>query len=178
MPPAPERRLRARQQQFPESTSQMPVSGDPYPVLVTSFALLKPMTGSSIPLLALGAAESAVCIMAASIPILRALARGNPNVPRGYQTGYPTGMTEPGQTMSLSLPIHVPPPPRPERELEGRHRNKPHSASSDGTSTLIMVTETPGHGKDEDLTDEDSIEMKNYRSRPQSPVDFTRSIAS
>jgi hypothetical protein len=137
------------------------------------------MAGASIPLLALGAAEAAVCIMAASIPILRALVRGNRNVPRGYQTGYPTTMTESGQIMSLSLPIHVPPPPRPEQELGDRDRFKPNSAGSDRASTLTMeVDGVPEHRKYKDPADEDSIEMQSYRSQPPSPVDFTRSVAS
>ncbi|KAK3290822.1 uncharacterized protein B0H64DRAFT_420639 [Chaetomium fimeti] len=70
----------------------------------------------SIPLVALSLAEAAVCIVAASIPILRALSRGGFRGPVhfGYQTGYGTAMVESerqgvtslrSQTTFVSLPI-------------------------------------------------------------------------
>ncbi|KAK3321798.1 hypothetical protein B0H66DRAFT_514015 [Apodospora peruviana] len=53
---------------------------------------------SSIPLVAWGNAEAGICIMAASIPILRALFKGNisPGAPLGYETGETSVMTESG----------------------------------------------------------------------------------
>ncbi|KAK3897914.1 hypothetical protein C8A05DRAFT_19410 [Staphylotrichum tortipilum] len=132
----------------------------------------------SIPLVALGTAESAACIMAASIPILRALSKGSFRRPAvlGYGTGYPTSMTTMVETglgsqgsSQASLPPLQPPPRRP----GGQRRKRPNSLEDMLTA---VGTETSGHKSDDDLSDGDRgiIEMTNYRNRPQSPMDFTQ----
>lgn len=78
----------------------------------------------------------------------------------------------PSQTASLSLPIRAPRPLG--HEAPGRRQNTPESL--DKTLTAGS-TEAPGQKVDDDSSDEDSIEMTDYRTRPQSPVDFTRSNA-
>ncbi|KAK4153779.1 hypothetical protein C8A00DRAFT_33465 [Chaetomidium leptoderma] len=112
----------------------------------------------SVPLVALGAAEAAVCIMAASIPILRALARGGTRgrVPRGSETGYPTNMTESGvrTAASLSLPIQV--PPAGARQPEGRRNT--NTPDSWGETLTTGSTETLGRKGDDDSSDEDTLE--------------------
>jgi hypothetical protein len=131
---------------------------------------------------ALGFAEAAVCIVAASIPILRALSRegfrGGP-AHYGYETGYPTTMTESGlrnggmhsQTASLSLPIQAPPPPSAQDDTHGNTHASLTPTPSAGSREVLV------HQGGDDLSDEDSMEMTNYRARPLSPVDFTRSNA-
>jgi hypothetical protein len=133
---------------------------------------------------ALGSVESGLCILAASIPILRALARGGFRGPAvlGYETGYPTTMTESGlrsgivvqsQAASLTLPIQA---PRPLNEATlGRRQNTPDSLDKTLTAGSAQAL---GQKADDDSSDEESIEMTNYRVRPQSPVDFTRSNAA
>ncbi len=157
-----------------------------------------PGKGGSIPLVALGTAESAVCIMAASIPILRALSKGGfPGPVRlGAETGYPTAMTESGlytnvnrsiQPRSVSLSLATQPPsPRPPRAARRDRRDRRGTAASNGTSALnsLDATLTAGsstsstdavrHKSDDESSDEGNFEMTNYRNRPQSPVDFTR----
>ncbi len=146
--------------------------------------------GGSIPLVALGTAESAVCIMAASIPILRALSKGGFRRPAvlGYGTGYPTSMTTvvetglrshgsiPARPVAAALPVPRPPvPPPPPRRPGGQRRKRPDSLDEILTA---VGTETSGHKSEDELSDGDgdgaSIEMTNYRNQPQSPVDFTQ----
>ena len=130
--------------------------------------------------MALGSVESGLCIIGASIPILRALARGGFRGPvvLGYETGYPTAMAESAlrsrvvvqsQTASLSLPIQAPGPLN-EAAPGGRRQNTPDSLDN----TLTAGSQGLGQKADEEESDEESIEMTDYRARPQSPVDFTR----
>ncbi|KXX73951.1 hypothetical protein MMYC01_208728 [Madurella mycetomatis] len=124
---------------------------------------------ASIPLLVWGNAEAAICVMAASIPILRFLARGKFRVPvpGGYETGQTMTMTESGFGMSASmrtqtLPIQSPPTARRD------NRDMPGQTLGHGSSAVIVPK------SDDDSSDEDSIELANYQGRPQSPIDFTR----
>lgn len=129
--------------------------------------------------------------MAASIPILRALSKGGFRRPvvLGYGTGYPTSMTtvvetglrshgssqaRPPPAAAAALPVPRPPvPPPPSRQPGQQRRNRPESLDEMLTA---VATETSGHKSDDELSDGDraSIEMTNYRNRPQSPVDFTQ----
>jgi len=128
--------------------------------------------------------------MAASIPILRALFRGNvgPGAPIGYQTGETSMMTESGagnsglgtvNSMSY-IQFHArifsrqaASPPITQRQVN------PRSVSLDETLTSGSPEPgTKGHknGADkDDWSDEDSIELSNYQqARPHTPTDFTR----
>lgn len=146
-----------------------------------------------MPLLIWGNAEAAICIMAASIPILRALARGTcrGQVPHGYETYEyrSAGMSEPRlarstfsrtAVMSLALPIQSPPALYSQKA--------PHVKEADNlddtlTSGSPVQSLTRKHKSEED--DADSFEMTNYgqsrsqspqsihtTDRPQSPLDF------
>ncbi|KAK3988741.1 hypothetical protein QBC44DRAFT_370787 [Cladorrhinum sp. PSN332] len=139
---------------------------------------------ASVPLLIWGNAEAAICIMAASIPILRALAKGSFRgpVPRGYETYLTNDMAETGtgisatggsrgQVVSLALPIQSPPPILHVREMSSRNNldTLDETLTSDSPEPII------GCKKREELEDDDSFEMTNYQhARPQTPVDFVR----
>ncbi|KAL1838829.1 hypothetical protein VTJ49DRAFT_2186 [Mycothermus thermophilus] len=69
----------------------------------------------SIPLVALGTAESAICIIAASVPILRALSRNAGPVVNGYETDYPTTMVDSSLRGDESSTSQLPPVPRGQR---------------------------------------------------------------
>jgi hypothetical protein len=137
--------------------------------------------GGSIPLVALGTAEAAVCIMAASIPILRALARGSfrRGAPQGYYgTGYPTTTmadNATGRTVSVVLP--VPQPTRTQQTRQGLGGRTGSSADvlGDELTAGNAAAVGPPPGANEDVSDDERIEMSRYQMRPQSPVDFTRS---
>jgi hypothetical protein len=126
-----------------------------------------------------GNAESSICIMAASIPILRALVREGfkAAVPLGYrtdETGYTRPMTESGAGNSiidrsgmfgrqLAAPIQPP----------GMRKQGESATSLDRT----LVSDSPEPGKPfkegGEWSDDDSIEMSNYQHRhPQTPKDF------
>nr|CDP29732.1 Putative protein of unknown function [Podospora anserina S mat+] len=154
---------------------------------------IDPTLAASVPLLIWGNAEAAICIMAASIPILRALARGTcrGQVPHGYETYEyrSAGMSEPRlarstfsrtAVMSLALPIQSPPALYSQKA--------PHVKEADNlddtlTSGSPVQSLTRKHKSEED--DADSFEMTNYgqsrsqspqsihtTDRPQSPLDF------
>ncbi|KAK0610890.1 hypothetical protein B0T14DRAFT_570819 [Immersiella caudata] len=134
---------------------------------------------ASMSLIVWGNAESSICIMAASIPILRALVREGfqAAVPLGYrtdETGYTRPMSESGARRSivdgpgifgrqLAAPIESP-----------RMRKREDATSLDRT----LVSESPEPGKPlkkdgEEWSDDDSIEMSNYQHRrPQTPKDY------
>ncbi|KAK3319517.1 hypothetical protein B0T19DRAFT_268688 [Cercophora scortea] len=137
---------------------------------------------SSVQLVAWGNAEAAICIMAASIPILRALVRGGFGLqaaPMGYETGDPTMMAESGLGRSVDNPVQrfsqaapsLPP-------IIQRHQLPSSSEELDKTLTegAPELTGNKNLGLDglDDWSDEDSIEMTNYHARPHTPTDFTR----
>ncbi|KAM7198933.1 hypothetical protein V8F20_006000 [Naviculisporaceae sp. PSN 640] len=141
---------------------------------------------SSVQLVAWGNAEAAICIMAASIPILRALFRNNvaPGPPvRPPETGETTFMTE--STQATQATVHdfrarifsqlaVPaPPPTNQRQVDPRNTNLDETLTSG--SPVPAVRKNRGLDGD-DWSDQDSFEMTNYyhRPRPESPTDFTR----
>jgi hypothetical protein len=127
-----------------------------------------------------GNAESSICIMAASIPILRALVREGfqAAVPLGYrtdETGYTRPMTESGTRSSivdrsgmfgrqLAAPIQTP----------GMRIQGDDAKSLDRT----LVSDSPEPGKplkkdSGEWSDDDDIEMSNYQHRrPQTPKDY------
>jgi hypothetical protein len=128
-----------------------------------------------------GNAESSICIMAASIPILRALVREGfqAAVPLGYrtdETGYTRPMTESGAGYSIAdrpgmfgrqLAAPIPPP--------GMRRQSGNTASLD--RTLVGDSPEPGNKpprqEGEEWSDDESIEMSNYQHRrPETPKDF------
>ncbi|KAK0663487.1 hypothetical protein QBC41DRAFT_359374 [Cercophora samala] len=145
---------------------------------------------ASVPLLIWGNAEAAICIMAASIPILRALARGtcHGQVPHGYETYEygSTGMSEPwfGQSrfsrtavMSLALPIQSPPALCCQKASHNKDIGSLDEALTSGSPERSLT--------DKEDDDANSFEMTNYgqgrpqspqsvhsTSRPQSPLDF------
>ncbi|KAK3345825.1 hypothetical protein B0T25DRAFT_264654 [Lasiosphaeria hispida] len=140
---------------------------------------------ASISLVTWGNAESAICIMAASIPILRALVRGGMRgaVPMGYETyetGYLTTMVESGMAsrnvvdrpgIFSQQPVLTPPKmiPREAGSSEGMSLDR----TLTGTSPEPVVKSV--RERDDWSDDEDSIEMTNYQNgRPQTPKDFTR----
>ncbi|KAK4164735.1 hypothetical protein QBC43DRAFT_378548 [Cladorrhinum sp. PSN259] len=140
---------------------------------------------SSVPLVIWGNAEAAICIMAASIPILRALAKGSfrGQVPRGYETYLTNDMTETGhdgstngggsrtQVLSLALPIQSPPPVFNVRRTFPRGNLE----ALDDTLTSDSPEPMAGCKRKEELDDDDSFEMTNYlHARAESPVDFVR----
>ncbi|KAH6649242.1 hypothetical protein F5144DRAFT_634218 [Chaetomium tenue] len=141
----------------------------------------------SIPLVALSVAEAAMCIVAASIPILRALSRGGFRGPVhfGYQAGYGTSMVQSdghsaasmqSQAASVLLPIQGP----RSGEVEPGTQQRPLSLETPASLEDVLIaqsTKTLKQKGDDDPGDEDSFEMTNYRGRPQSPVDFTGSNA-
>ncbi|KAK0714113.1 hypothetical protein B0T26DRAFT_651094 [Lasiosphaeria miniovina] len=136
---------------------------------------------ASVNLLTWGNAESAICIMAASIPILRALVRGHfvaPH-PRGYETGDSTAMAESGVGASFNSRTQIfsrswSPPPRQTNEQR-------LSASNLKSLDRTLTTGSPdpagrkslGDGQD-DSSDKDSIELGYYQAQPLSPTDFVR----
>ncbi|KAK5651450.1 hypothetical protein OQA88_12457 [Cercophora sp. LCS_1] len=140
---------------------------------------------ASIGLVIWGNAESAICIMAASIPILRALVRGGLRgpVPRGYrtdETGYETAMTESRTAMSAAgapriiprRPVGAPPAQRKEGSS-----GSVAAVSLDRTLTSDSPEPTKGKGAGDrgEWSDDDSIELANYdHARPQMPRDFLR----
>lgn len=132
-----------------------------------------------------GNAESSICIMAASIPILRALVREGFQVavPLGYRTdeiGYTGTMTESRVGNSVidrsgmfgrQLAAPIPAPATQRRGFNG---------SDSGTfldRTLVNDSPEPDlkppKRSDEEWSDDDSIEMSNYQHRrAQTPRDF------
>ncbi|KAK4195693.1 hypothetical protein QBC40DRAFT_185167 [Triangularia verruculosa] len=155
----------------------------------------KPPLPASVPLLVWGNAEAAICIMAASIPILRALARGNCRgpVPRGYETYEygSAGMTESRfghstfsrtAVISLALPIQSPPASYP-RNTEKNNVDEALTSGSPEPSLRCKATHLQAGGNKDG--DNDSFEMTDYghsrpqstqsvnaMARPQSPLDF------
>ncbi|KAK3367823.1 hypothetical protein B0H63DRAFT_529530 [Podospora didyma] len=140
----------------------------------------------SVQLLAWGNAESAICIMAASIPILRALIRGHfvADFPMGYETGSAT-MAESGAARTVDSRTQIwsrpwSPPPRHGRPMSQQRLSRTSIDMLD--QTLVSDSPEPipkkgamGDGQDVDSSDEDSIEMINYQqARPQTPADFVR----
>ena len=132
-----------------------------------SMQSLTPRQGASIPLLLWGTAEAAICIMAASIPILRALARGSfrQAVPGGYESGYPTTMVESSVAPSLSTQL-----PPPSQQAQGRSNSRGFLHWF-GTS---RSSETGAKRVVDDSSDEDSIEIAGYQTRAQTTVNLTR----
>ena len=141
----------------------------------------------SVQLLAWGNAEAAICIMAASMPILRALFRGSLRqaVPMGYETGaYASQMAEPsmasrrsivtGQTRTLSchesVAARVPDQRNTEPSGVGAGAGGPDRVPTLQRSAEI---ELPGASYHDDWSDGDSMEMTDYQHR-QDPVDFVR----
>ena len=136
-----------------------------------------------------GNAESAICIMAASIPILRALFRDGARavIPRGYQTHEASGttaMTESGQDTSRTAfdrsGIFARPRPLPQTIVHGLRpadqngstsaTSIPHETSATGLSSESGARSFGDHDIE---SDEESIEMTNYQTRrPQTPTDF------
>ncbi|KAK0736589.1 hypothetical protein B0T21DRAFT_182195 [Apiosordaria backusii] len=138
---------------------------------------------ASVPLLIWGNAEAAICIMAASIPILRALARGNCRapVPQGYET-YEYGsasMTESGfgqsrfsrtAVMSLTLPIQPPPASYAQKASRKKEIDSLDDTLTSGSPEPSLTCKRKlGQANQDSDDDNDSFEMTNYgRSRPQS----------
>lgn len=137
---------------------------------------------ATIGLIIWGNVESAICIMAASIPILRALVRDGMRgaVPMGYETyetGYTGNMTESrtgadrSTIFARQLAFPVGPEPAQKRQA---------SASPDGGSYLdqTLTSASPEPAVKPPVAVErderDSIEMTDYDARPQSPKDFLR----
>ncbi|KAK0724078.1 hypothetical protein B0H67DRAFT_567205 [Lasiosphaeris hirsuta] len=152
---------------------------------------------ASISLLTWGNAESAICIMAASIPILRALVRGGMRgaVPMGgdYYGTYPTTattMVESGGIMGIgrnvvvdrsgffSTPPSAPSPTR--KKMIARDAGSGESVVSldrtlTGASPEPAVKGGARGDRDPDWSsdEDDSIEMTNYQNpRPHTPKDF------
>ncbi len=130
-----------------------------------------------------------MCIMAASIPILRALSKGGLRGPvhLGYETGYPTAMAETGmqtnrsiQSRAAGLPLPerptqpAPPPQLPPTRPRRAARQNPDTLNSLDETLTAGSAEAVGNKSDDDFSDEENIKMTNYRNRAQSPVDFTR----
>ncbi|KAK4443002.1 hypothetical protein QBC34DRAFT_311816 [Podospora aff. communis PSN243] len=135
---------------------------------------------ASMSLIVWGNAESSICIMAASIPILRALVREgfHAAVPLGYrtdETGYTRSMSESGARNSVvdrsgmfgrQLAVPIQPP--------GMRKQDEIATSLDRT----LVSDSPEPGKPlkkegGEWSDDDSFEMSNYQHRrPQDPKDF------
>jgi hypothetical protein len=88
------------------------------------------------------------------------------------ESGLRNGVVVQSQTASLSLPIQAPGPLN-EAAL-GRRQDTPDSLDKTLTAGRAQAL---GQKADDQESDEESIEMTNYRVRPQSPVDFTRSNA-
>lgn len=153
----------------------------PNVIWLTFFSYLK--KAASVPLVLWGNAEAAICIIAASIPILRALARGSSRgpVPRGYDTYLTNAMTETGlsgaegartRVVSLALPIQSPPAAFHARKLSSRNNLEAldETLTSESPEPMVGCKQMK-----DDLDDADSFEMTNYHhTRPQSPVDFVR----
>ena len=146
----------------------------------------------SISLVIWGNAESAICIMAASIPILRALVRGGMRdaVPFGYETygtGYTGGMTESGAGSSITTGAGLfgrRPGVSGDRQMTNGQNVRNEDARDQRAIKVLdqtLVSDSPeplGKPKlsgDEDWSDQDSIELANYQhDRPQTPRDFLR----
>ncbi|KAK3361819.1 hypothetical protein B0T24DRAFT_96424 [Lasiosphaeria ovina] len=134
---------------------------------------------ASVNLLTWGNAESAICIMAASIPILRALVRGHfvaPH-PRGYETGDSTAMAESGVGASFNSRTQVfsrswSPPPRQKNEQRPSSSNLKPLDRTLGSPEPVG-RKSLGDGQD-DSSDKDSIELSYYQAQPLSPTDFVR----
>jgi hypothetical protein len=88
------------------------------------------------------------------------------------ESGLRSGVVVQSQTASLSLPIQAA-GPLDEAAL-GRRQNTPDSL---GKTLTAGSAQALGQKAYDEESDQESIEMTNYRVRPQSPVDFTRSNA-
>ncbi|KAK4459467.1 hypothetical protein QBC42DRAFT_231687 [Cladorrhinum samala] len=138
---------------------------------------------ASVPLVIWGNAEAAICIIAASIPILRALARGGSRgpVPRGYDTYLTNAMTETGasgadalrtRVVSLAPPIQPPSAAFDARKIPSRNNLEAldKTLTSDSPEPVVGFKQVK-----DDLDDANSFEMTDYHhTRPQSPADFVR----
>ncbi|KAK4184214.1 hypothetical protein QBC35DRAFT_392186 [Podospora australis] len=149
---------------------------------------LDPKTAASVPLIIWGNAEAAICIMAASIPILRALARGRSRgpVPQGYETyDYETGQTAMTEfslgsnafRRALAEPV---PPPATHTHKEYASRQSLEVLDETLTNSSpepSIVCKNKGQPMDDD--DNASFEMTDYRndSRPQSPESSGRPMS-
>ncbi|KAK0750323.1 hypothetical protein B0T18DRAFT_428285 [Schizothecium vesticola] len=112
---------------------------------------------ASVHLVVWGNAESSICIMAASIPILRALVRGGLRCAIPF--GYPTNETGASTTMA---------------ESAQRRSFVNHATEDDLDRTLTSLSPdllTKTASDSEDWSDQDSIEMGNYHHRrPEVPL--------
>ncbi|KAK4174463.1 hypothetical protein QBC36DRAFT_218389 [Triangularia setosa] len=137
----------------------------------------------NVPLLIWGNAEAAICIMAASIPILRALARGNCRgpVPHGYEAYEygSAGMTESRfrqstfsrtAVMSLALPIHSPPALYSRQTSRKKETdNLDETLTSGSPEPSLTCKQKPIQINENEEDDTSSFEMTSYgQSRPQS----------
>ncbi|KAK1832925.1 hypothetical protein QBC39DRAFT_380988, partial [Podospora conica] len=129
---------------------------------------------ASVHLVVWGNAESSICIMAASIPILRALVRGGLRcaVPFGYptdETGASTTMAESAQRRSFV--DHASIFPRRPSPQETARKTVRTEDDFDRTLTSTSPDLSIKTGNDlEDWSDQDSIEMGNYHHRrPEVP---------
>jgi hypothetical protein len=93
--------------------------------------------------------------------------------------GHGTASMQGSQTASVSLPIQGSRRPR-SGELEPGTQQRPLALGAPVSLEEALTarsTKTRTQNADDDLSDGDSIEMINYRGRPQSPIDFTGSNA-
>jgi hypothetical protein len=93
--------------------------------------------------------------------------------------GHNTSSMQGSQTASVSLPIRGSRRPRSgelEPGTQQRHLALGAPVGSEETLTA-RSTKTQTQKADDDPSDGDSIEMINYRGRPQSHIDFTGSKA-
>lgn len=83
------------------------------------------------------------------------------------------------QTASVLLPIQGLRRPRSGEVESGTQQRRLalETPVSLEDALIARSTKTLTQKGDDDPSDEDSIEMTNYRARPQSPVDFTGSNA-
>ncbi len=89
------------------------------------------------------------------------------------ESGLQTSRSIQSRVAAAPLPAQEPPQLPPTRPQRVARKNRDTLNSLDETLTAGS-TEGVGDKSDDDFSDEENIEMTNYRNRPQSPIDFTR----
>ncbi|KAK1753661.1 hypothetical protein QBC47DRAFT_424162 [Echria macrotheca] len=163
-----------------------------FPNVITVPSMIKPEI--CVSLIIWGNAESSICIMAASIPILRALVRDGMRgaAPLGYRT-YRTGSAAMAESRTaestgnrsviFARQLAFPLPPQASQKPQKPSLGVPSPSGSsldrtlagDSPEPIIKSATRSGREDGEVWSDQDSFEMTNYDGRPQTPKDFLRS---